>query len=56
MYAVVIFYPNAHVGLYSRTWREGLTDIQKAETLRTEYLKHHPKVDPQDVKVVTYRD
>lgn len=53
-YALVIFYPNKGIGLTSKTWKDGISDIKQAEAMRTSFLKDCI-YDPLNVQVIQYR-
>ena len=52
-YALVIFYPAPTIGLYSKTWKDGLT-LDQAEKARKGFLSEYSG-DPQNVQIIQYR-
>lgn len=53
-YAVVFFYPARNIGLYSKTYKDGIKDIVEAEQLRINGINEY-HFDPQNVQVISYR-
>lgn len=62
MYALLVLDPTPEVmvsgqpqyTLSARVIRQGYSDIKVANTMRTEYLKLYPEVNPQNVQIATY--